>query len=184
MRRIINNKLQIELFPYILNYLIYIKFRTACVTGLSKLRDDFLLIGIGNVQASWTVLIPKISLDTTYFMDLLLKTDSEHLIEGSGPLEASVENVFFTFQAEGKIPLNNSQPIRLDTLDVNFGFSNLQLSLDNSTYDNSPIDWQEAVTGIEDAFYNAWTGNDPFRGLVNGIVRCFIDHVVNVSFKK
>jgi len=152
----------------------------ACVSGLSKITDNFLLVGAGQVRATYVMTLPTVSIDTTYNADLILDLVSKHSVEGSGSLAASVDNVFFGFNATGVLPVITSRPISLTTLDVDLGFSNLKLSADNATIDGDTIiDWQQTATNIETYFHTIW--NDEVRGIVNGIVRCSIDHIVNVS---
>jgi len=153
------------------------------VSGLSQIVDDYLATGMGEVRVTYEVALPSFSIDTTYYADLILDVGLNHSIKGSGKLEASVEDVFFRFNATGLLPYpDTSKPLALNTLDVDLGFSNLKLNADNTTVDdNTIIDWEQAATRIETLFHTIW--NDEVRGTVNEMVRCSIDHVVNVSLR-
>jgi hypothetical protein len=128
------------------------------VNGLSGLTDGFILATSG------------------------LATISEHTLKGEGSFQVSVEQVYFQLNAKGLAPIALGK-LRLQELDVDLGFRDLLLEATGEAKvdDETLIDWTNVGKGVEFYFHSLW--NDEVKGLVNEIVRCEIDHVVNVSIR-
>jgi hypothetical protein len=115
-------------------------------------------------------------------MDLTLELISEHTLKGEGSFQVSVEQVYFQLNAKGLAPIALGK-LRLQELDVDLGFRDLLLEAtgESKVYDETVIDWTNVGKGVEFYFPSLW--NDEVKGLVNEIMRCEIDHVVNVSIR-
>jgi len=150
------------------------------VTGLSKVVDELNVTYIalnGALTVDLWFEVPIVAIEGAYVMDLNFDIGSMHKISGGGNFSASTESVFFRLRATGTAPVLGK--MKLESLYVDLGFSSLKINGSKGQVDETPINW---VT-IGDFFQNYMDAfwNDETQPLINEMVRCSIDHFVNVS---
>lgn len=130
---------------------------------------------------AWDFGIPDIRLDGNYRMNLTIDLGTTKEALGEGPLTGTVDTVFLKLRANASIPLVGK--IRFTGLDLDLGFSNFDLDGgDEATIGGLPINWTRASENLQIYFDTNW--NDETRPLVNEMIRCSLDHLINVRFLK
>jgi len=157
-----------------------ISYRDPQASGLMELTDLLKFNYATTLTIDIDVGLPALQITSPYDLDLdLILTvlnDTSLSLVGIGDLIFGASDLFLNFHGKGLAPVIGF--MRLNELDVDLGFKNLEFSLACLEINGTPNDLGHFAGLIQSVFDLVWT--DDNKVLVNEMIRCAIDDLISV----